>query len=659
MEGQTPQAAARMRALVDALNRYGYEYYVLDAPTVADAEYDRLYDELLALERESGVRLPDSPTRRVGGEPVKAFARHAHIARLYSLDKAVTDEQLDAFFARAEKAQPDAAYTVEYKYDGLTMCLTYEEGRFVRATTRGNGREGEDVTAQALTMRSFPLAIGYRGTLEVKGEAVIRLSVLEEYNRTAAEPLKNARNAAAGAVRNLDPAVTAARRPEIFFYDVNYMSEPSLSTQEEAFDFLKREGFQTFGYRLCRSREEVRAAIDAIEVERKRIDVLTDGAVVKVNDFAARGRLGYTDKFPRWAIAFKFEAEEAETAVREVRWQVGRTGKLTPLAVVDPVELAGATVRRATLNNIGDIRRKGVRIGSKVLIRRSNEVIPEILGAVDGAAGEEIVPPALCPYCGTPLYEEGANLFCPNRACRPRVAAQLSNFASKNAMDIDGFSEMTAGQLYDALGVRRCSDLYTLLNKETLARLEGFGEKKIKKLLAAIEKSKRVPLDRFLFALGIGGIGKVASADLAARFGSVEALAAATAEELVGMENIGEKTAAGIVGWFADPENAAELSRLLAAGVRPFVQERAAGGPFAGESVVLTGTLSSMKRGEAQAKIEALGGVCQSAVTSKTTLVVAGESAGSKLDKAKSLGVRVIGEEEFVKMLAGGASDAK
>ena len=659
MEGQTPQAAARMRALVDALNRYGYEYYVLDAPTVADAEYDRLYDELLALERESGVRLPDSPTRRVGGEPVKAFARHAHIARLYSLDKAVTDEQLDAFFARAEKAQPDAAYTVEYKYDGLTMCLTYEEGRFVRATTRGNGREGEDVTAQALTMRSFPLAIGYRGTLEVKGEAVIRLSVLEEYNRTAAEPLKNARNAAAGAVRNLDPAVTAARRPEIFFYDVNYMSEPSLSTQEEAFDFLKREGFQTFGYRLCRSREEVRAAIDAIEEERKRIDVLTDGAVVKVNDFAARGRLGYTDKFPRWAIAFKFEAEEAETAVREVRWQVGRTGKLTPLAVVDPVELAGATVRRATLNNIGDIRRKGVRIGSKVLIRRSNEVIPEILGAVDGAAGEEIVPPALCPYCGTPLYEEGANLFCPNRACRPRVAAQLSNFASKNAMDIDGFSEMTAGQLYDALGVRRCSDLYTLLNKETLARLEGFGEKKIKKLLAAIEKSKRVPLDRFLFALGIGGIGKVASADLAARFGSVEALAAATAEELVGMENIGEKTAAGIVGWFADPENAAELSRLFAAGVRPFVQERAAGGPFAGESVVLTGTLSSMKRGEAQAKIEALGGVCQSAVTSKTTLVVAGESAGSKLDKAKSLGVRVIGEEEFVKMLAGGASDAK
>ena len=654
----TPQAPARMRALVDILNRYGYEYYVLDAPTVSDAEYDKLYDELVALEKESGVRLFDSPTRRVGGEPVKAFARHTHIARLYSLDKAVTDAQLSAFFARVEKVQPDAAYTVEYKYDGLTMCLTYEKGKFVRATTRGNGTVGEDVTAQVLTMHSFPLTVRYPGTLEVKGEAIIRLSVLEEYNRTAAEPLKNARNAAAGAVRNLDPAVTAARRPEILFYDVNYMSEPILSTQEQAFAFLKEEGFKTFGYRLCRTQEEVRAAIDDIEVQRKRIDVLTDGAVVKLNDFAARERLGYTDKFPRWAIAFKFEAEEAQTVVREVRWQVGRTGKLTPLALVDPVELAGATVRRATLNNLGDIRRKGVRIGSSVLIRRSNEVIPEILGAVGGEEGEPIAPPAVCPYCGSPLAEEGANLFCPNRNCRPRVAAQLANFASKNAMDIDGLSEMTAYQLYDALGVRRCSDLYAL-DAAQLSTLEGFGAKKVRNLLAAIEGSKNVPLDRFLFALGIGGIGRVASADLAARFGSVQALAQAPAEALVEMENIGEKTAANIVGWFADPENAAEVRRLLDAGVRPFIKAKEEGGPFAGQNVVLTGTLASMKRSEAQAKIEALGGVCQSAVTSKTTLVVAGESAGSKLDKARALGIWVIGEEEFAKILAGDGTAAK
>lgn len=655
---QTPQGA-RMRALVDTLNRYGYEYYVLDAPTVPDSEYDKLYDELAALEKETGERLPDSPTRRVGGEPVKSFARHAHIARLYSLDKAVNGEQLGAFFTRVEKVQPNAAYTVEYKYDGLTMCLTYEGGVFVRATTRGNGTVGEDVTAQVLTMRSFPLSISYRGTLEVKGEAIIRLSVLEAYNRTAAEPLKNARNAAAGAVRNLDPAVTAARHPEILFYDVNYMSEPVLSTQEEAFAFLQKEGFKTFGYRLCRTQEEVRAAIDEIEVQRRRIDVLTDGAVVKLNDFAAREKLGYTDKFPRWAVAFKFEAEEAQTVVREVIWQVGRTGKLTPLALVDPVELAGATVRRATLNNMGDIRRKGVRIGSAVLIRRSNEVIPEILGAVGGEGeGQPIAPPAACPYCGTALVEERANLFCPNRNCRPRVAAQLSNFASKNAMDIDGLSEMTACRLYDALGVRRCSDLYAL-TAEKLASLEGFGDKKVKNLLAALQKSKRVPLDRFLFALGIGGIGRVASADLAARFGSVQALAAASAEQLVEMENIGEKTASNIVDWFADPENAAEVSRLLEAGVQPYVEQKSASGPFAGESVVLTGTLSSMKRGEAQKQIEALGGVCQSSVTSKTTLVVAGESAGSKLEKARALGIRVIGEEEFAKILAAGKADAK
>ena len=651
MDEKRDNVSEEMRTLVDTLNRWGHEYYVLDAPSVPDAEYDKAYARLQRLERESGVRLFDSPTRRVGGEPVKAFARHAHIARLYSLDKAVTEDELDAFFTRVSKAG-ESAYTVEYKLDGLTMCLTYEGGRFVRAATRGNGVEGEDVTAQVLTMHSFPLAVSYKGTLEVKGEAVIRLSVLAEYNRTAAEPLKNARNAAAGAVRNLDPAVTASRRPEILFYDVNYMSEPFLSTQEEAFAFLQREGFKTFGHRLCRTPQEVREAIDDIEVTRKSIDVLTDGAVVKVNDFSLREKLGYTDKFPRWAIAYKFEAEEAETVVREVRWQVGRTGKLTPLAVVDPVELAGATVRRATLNNIGDIRRKDVRIGSTVLIRRSNEVIPEILGAVSHTGESvQIAPPERCPYCGAALYEEGANLFCPDRACRPRVAAQLSNFAGKGGMDIEGFSEMTAYLFYDKLNVRRCSDLY-FLDKKALSELEGFGAKKVRNLLSAIEGSKNVPLENFLFALGIGGIGKVASRDLAERFGSVQALSEATAEQLVEMENIGEKTAANIVGWFADEENAAEVSRLLSAGIRPYVKARVSEGAFAGQSVVLTGTLASMKRGDAQAKIEALGGVCQSAVTSKTTLVVAGEAAGSKLAKAQALGIRVIGEEEFLKILS-------
>lgn len=642
----------RMRELVDILNRYAYEYYVLDAPTVTDAQYDKLYDELRELERESGTVLFDSPTRRVGGEPVKAFARHEHIARLYSLDKAVTEDELDAFFARVSKICGETEYTVEYKFDGLTMCLTYEDGKFVRAATRGNGVVGEDVTAQVLTIKSYPLSIPYKGTLEAKGEAVIRLSVLENYNKTAAEPLKNARNAAAGAIRNLDPAVTAARKPEILFYDVNYMSEGSVSSQEEAVRFLEEQGFKTFHHtRLCKTPQEVKDAIAEIDMTRKKIDVLTDGAVVKVNDYAVREKLGFTDKFPRWAIAFKFEAEEAVTTVREVTWQVGRTGKLTPLAKVDPVELAGATVRKATLNNLGDIRRKDVKIGSKVLIRRSNEVIPEILGAYEHTGKSvDIAPPETCPYCGAPVREEGANLFCTNKNCRPRIAAQLANFASKGAMDIEGFSEMTAYLLYDELGVRHYSDLYDL-DKDRLSKLEGFGDKKIKNLLSAIAASKNVPLDRFLFALGIDGIGKVASKDLAERFKSVETLSETTAEELVEMEDIGEKTAANIVNWFADEENRAELARLSEAGVKPFMKQVAAGGVFAGQNVVLTGTLSRFKRSEAQKLIEEQGGINQSAVTSKTTLVIAGESAGSKLDKAKDLGIRIIGEEEFLKIL--------
>ena len=642
----------RMRELVDILNRYAYEYYVLDAPTVTDAQYDKLYDELKELERESGTVLFDSPTRRVGGEPVKAFARHEHIARLYSLDKAVTEDELDAFFARVSKICGETEYTVEYKFDGLTMCLTYEDGKFVRAATRGNGDVGGDVTAPVLTIKSYPLSIPYKGTLEAKGEAVIRLSVLENYNKTAAEPLKNARNAAAGAIRNLDPAVTAARKPEILFYDVNYMSEGSVSSQEEAVRFLEEQGFKTFHHtRLCKTPQEVKDAIAEIDMTRKKIDVLTDGAVVKVNDYAVREKLGFTDKFPRWAIAFKFEAEEAVTTVREVTWQVGRTGKLTPLAKVDPVELAGATVRKATLNNLGDIRRKDVKIGSKVLIRRSNEVIPEILGAYEHTGKSvDIAPPETCPYCGAPVREEGANLFCTNKNCRPRIAAQLANFASKGAMDIEGFSEMTAYLLYDELGVRHYSDLYDL-DKDRLSKLEGFGDKKIKNLLSAIAASKNVPLDRFLFALGIDGIGKVASKDLAEKFKSVEALSEATAEELVAMEDIGEKTAANIVNWFADEENRAELVRLSEAGVKPFMKQVAAGGVFAGQNVVLTGTLSRFKRSEAQKLIEEQGGINQSAVTSKTTLVIAGESAGSKLDKAKDLGIRIIGEEEFLKIL--------
>lgn len=639
----------RMRELCDILNRWAYEYYVLDNPSVSDREYDKLYDELRELERESGVVYPDSPTRRVGGEPIKAFGKHTHIARLYSLDKAVTDDELSAFLTRVQKVEPQAEFTVEYKFDGLTVCLTYENGAFVRATTRGNGTEGEDVTAQVLTIRSFPMKISYTGTLEVRGEAIIRLPVLEEYNRAHPdEPLKNARNAAAGAIRNLDPKVTQSRRPEIIFYDVNYMSSDMVPSQCAAMEFLRREGFRTFPYfKVCRSYDEVKAAIDEIEIERKKIDVLTDGAVIKVNEERVRAAMGYTDKFPRWAIAFKFEAEEAETTVKKVIWQVGRTGKLTPLAFVEPVDLGGATVRRATLNNYGDILRKDVKLNSRVLIRRSNEVIPEILGAVAHTEGSvPVEKPHVCPACGSEVKEVGANLFCPNRECPPRVIAKLTHYCSKNAADVEGLSEMTLTLLHDKRNVSRFSDLYRLTEAD-FEGLEGFKEKKVSNILSAIANSKRIPLDRFIYALGIEGIGRVAARDLAQK-GSVEALSACTYEELIAFENVGDVTANAILAYFADEENRAELERLKEEGVEPFVKKPVQGGAFSGEKVVLTGSLSALSRTEAQKLIEEAGGVCQSSVTSATTLVVAGEKAGSKLDKAKKAGIPVIGEEEFL-----------
>lgn len=643
----------RVRYLIDTLNKWAYEYYVLDNPSVPDREYDRLYDELVAIERESGHVEFDSPTKRVGGEPVKGFEKHRHIHRLYSLDKSVTYEMLSAFLTRVRKIVPDARFTVEYKFDGLTMCLTYEDGRFVRATTRGNGTEGEDVTAQCLTIKSFPLTIGYKGTLEVQGEAIIRLSVLEEYNKTAKEQLKNARNAAAGAIRNLDPRATAERKPEILFYNVNYMSEGELPTQRAHFEFLKKNGFKVYPFlEVCSTDEEVFAAIEKIEVERKNIDVLTDGAVIKLDDCTVREQIGYTDKFPRWAMAYKFEAEEAETVVKAVRWQVGRTGKLTPLAEVEPVELGGATVRKATLNNLGDIKRKDVRINSRVLIRRSNEVIPEILGSISHTGESvEVEKPTTCPFCGTPLTEVGANLFCPNRSCPPRMVAALCHFASKGAMDIEGFSEATATLLVEKYGTFAPSRLYSL-TAEDVSAFAGFKDKKISNLLSSIEKSRKVTLDRFIYALGIDGVGKVASKELSSAFGSVQALKCATEEELLKLDDIGEATAKTIVGWFADNLNAQELENLLGCVEVALPEKRTTVGVFSGQFVVLTGTLSGYKRSDAQKIIEDNGGECLSSVTKKTTLVIAGEEAGSKLEKAQKLGIKIIDEAEFVAMIS-------
>ncbi len=638
----------KMRKLVDTLNKYAYEYYNLDSPTVSDKEYDMLYDELVRLEKETGEVLFDSPTRRVGGEPISAFKKHKHINRLYSLDKATEFEELVAFDNRIKKDGIDAEYTVEYKFDGLTICLTYDEGKFVCASTRGNGVEGEDVTAQVLTIKSFPLCIDFKGKLEVQGEAIIRLSVLEKYNQTATEILKNARNAVAGAIRNLDPKVTEKRHAEIMFYNVNYIEGKEFLSQVESVEFLKQNAFKVHPFlRVCSNIEDVMSAIKEIEINRKTLDILTDGAVVKLNDISKRNSLGNTDKFPRWAIAFKFEAEETTTILEDVKWQVGRTGKLTPLGILEPTELAGATVRKATLNNYSDLQRKGVMIGARVLVRRSNEVIPEILGTTEVFANSKIVEkPSVCPYCSSELVETGANLFCPNKNCKPRVVAKLVNFASKNGFDIEGFSEMTAGLLFDELGVSSFSELFTL-DKQKLLSLEGFKDAKTENLLSAIENSKNVDFDKFIYALGIENVGRKTSRDLSKAFKTYDDLKNADYDSLISLSDVGEIMADGIVKYFSDEENLREIDKLFELGVSIKYDTAEKQGVFSGEKVVLTGTLSEFKRDQAGKIITELGGEIQSSVSKTTTMVLAGESAGSKLDKAKKLGIKIIDEETF------------
>lgn len=645
----------RMEELVKILNQYAYEYYVQDNPTVADSEYDKLYDELVKLEKETGVVLFNSPTKRVGGEPISAFKKHEHIQKLYSLDKCLTFEDLFSFYNKTCNMSGDNRYTVEFKYDGLTICLTYRDGRFERATTRGNGVVGEDVTKQVLTIKTFPLEIKYKGVVEVQGEAVISLSKLKKYNETATEVLKNARNAVAGAIRNLDPKETEKRGPEILFYNINYIDNSSLlKNQTDIFDFLKDNGFKVFNYlKVCSSFEDIKLAVDEIEVKRRNIDYLTDGVVIKVNDFTRREELGVTEKFPKWAMAFKFEAEEVTTILNDVVWQVGRTGKMTPLGIVEPVELSGATVKKATLNNFGDILRKNIKIHSRVLIRRSNEVIPEILGTTEHFPHSiEVEKPTVCPYCNSVLIEDGANIFCPNKMCKPRVVGALTNFGCKDGMNIDGFSEMTAGLLYDTYGLNKFSQLYKL-TKTDLMVLENFKDRKAEKLLESIENSKDCTMSSFLFALGIDGIGKKTARDIAKTYKTLDNIENATYESLIEMPEIGSILANNIIEFFKDTDNITEINELIELGVNPKVEEdNNIKGIFTGEKFVLTGTLSNYTRSEASKIIEGLGGEVLSSVTKLTTIVLAGVEAGSKLDKAKKLGIRIMSEEEFISLIS-------
>lgn len=661
-----------MAQLVEEINYHNYRYYTLDDPVINDADYDKLYDELVALERELGEALPHSPTRRVGGELLEGFDTHRHRARLWSLDKAKSVEDLHAWHGRAmrlwqdynaknpDNPLPPLSFVVELKFDGLTLNLTYENGLLVQAATRGNGEVGEAILAQVKTIRSIPLQIPYRdGVLEVQGEGLMFLSALEAYNQTAEEPLKNARNAAAGALRNLNPQVTAERNLDAFMFNIGFSDGVQFADHKEMVQFLRDNRFKVNPYiRFFDRIEDVVAELEQLADKRHELDYLIDGAVVKINDMRTRQVFGYTDKFPRWAVAFKFEAEEAVTVLESVSWEVGRTGKLTPVARVAPVELAGVTVQNCTLNNFGDIERKNLRfaLGTEVYIRRSNDVIPEILGKVgEEADGGEIVVPGACPACGSEVEWRGAHLFCTNRLdCPPQLVARLTHFASRNAMDIETFSVATAEQLHRELGVREPADLYDL-TFEQIRSLERFGDKKASNLLEAIEKSKDCDLAAFLFALGIPNTGRTTTKVLADHYGNLEDLMRAGVDELMTLPDIGQIVAESIWQFFRDPAMVRGIERMLAAGVRPVAEQPAevpADSPFAGKTVVITGSFEAFGRNELKAKLEALGAKVTGSVSKKTDLVVAGEAAGSKLAKARELGIDVLEDEaELLRLL--------
>lgn len=647
----------RMKELVEKLNKYAALYYEQDEPEISDAEYDALYDELRALEESEGYSLKNSPTHRVGGAPQKKFAQSKHLLRLYSLDKCKTREELADWYDRVIKAAgKEPELTAEYKFDGLTLNILYENGALVKAATRGDGTVGEEVTAQVKTISGVPRNISYKGRIEIQGEGIMRLSALEEYNRRSSEPLKNARNGAAGAIRNLDPAVTADRNLSFMAYNIGF-SDKHFASQSEMHAFLAEEGFETESdFTVLKGVDEAFAFAEKVDGLRHSLDFLIDGVVFKVNDTALRDEIGYTEKFPKWAIAYKFKADEMTTVLRDVVWQVSRSAKLNPLAVLDPVDIGGVTVKRATLNNYGDILKKKVRIGDRVFIRRSNDVIPEITGVAEEVEGaKEVEKPTVCPACGAPVREEGAFIYCTGEHCAPQIVAALDHFASKDAMDIDGFSEKTAEQFYNELHLTSPVQLMQL-KKEDIAGLDRFGDKKAENLVSAVAAAKDTTMDRLLFALGIDGIGKKTAKDLSAKFGTFEALAQADKDALLAVDGIGGILADNILAWFADEGNKKLLSDLYASGVSVREAEKKSG-VFDGMRIVLTGSLPTYKRGEATALIENNGGEVASSVSKTVNMVLAGEDAGSKLDKAKKLGIKIIDENEFVAMLNGAAKE--
>ncbi|MBQ6540734.1 MAG: NAD-dependent DNA ligase LigA [Oscillospiraceae bacterium] len=652
-------AKEEITALRETLNQHNYNYYVLDNPTIPDYEYDAMLHRLIELEEENPELItPDSPTQRVGGEALSSFEQVTHIVPLESLNDVFSFDEIYAFGTRLGELR--GGFTVEPKIDGLSVALEYNDGKFTRGATRGNGTVGEDVTENLRTIKAIPLKINNcPGRLVVRGEVYMPKKVFHELNdRREAEgkPLfANPRNAAAGSLRQLDPKIAASRKLSILVFNVQYSDSFTFSRHSESLDFLREKGFKVIEYAEYDDLKDCCDRINWLGDNRESFDFDMDGAVIKVNDLSERTRLGSTAKAPRWAVAFKYPPEEKETKLVDIIVQVGRTGVLTPKAVVEPVRLAGTTVTNATLHNQNFISEKDIRIGDTVIIRKAGEIIPEVLGVVTDKRPEGTVPyklPDRCPACGSAVIQDegGAAYRCRGAECPAQLHRNIVHYASRQAMDIDGLGEALVALLLDNSLIKSPADLYSL-DPQSVSMLKGMGVKSAEKLKAAIEDSKSRDLSRLIFALGIMQVGQSAAKSLARTFGSMEKLQSASVDELVKIDDIGEITAQNIRMWFDDPQSIHLINCLKDAGVNMMSLEAPAESTLQGSTFVLTGTLESFTRDQAKDAIEKLGGKVSSSVSKKTTYVVAGENPGSKLTKAEALGVTILSEDEFKNMI--------
>ncbi len=653
---------SEMRTLRETLSEAGYRYYVLDDPTMEDYEYDRLLRRLEELEAEHPEEVtPDSPTQRVGGAALESFTQVTHPVPLESLQDVFSPEEVEEFAKRMEEALETAAYSIEPKVDGLSVALEYRDGVFVQGATRGDGRVGEDVTENLRTIKSIPMTLPDKlPRLIVRGEVFMPKNVFHKLNRQReenGEPLfANPRNAAAGSLRQLDPKVCAKRLLDIRVFNLQLAEGRTFASHSETLEYIASQGFRTIPHKVLDRVEDVNAEIVRLGDSREELPFDMDGAVVKVDSLSERAAVGSTAKCPRWAVAYKYPPEQKPSRVLEIVVQVGRTGVLTPKVVVEPVRLAGTTVTNATLHNQDFIEEKDIRVGDTVVLQKAGEIIPEVVAVLKDLRPENTEPyrfPEACPVCGAPVVrdEDGAAIRCTGAECPAQLHRNLTHFASRDAMDIDGVGPAVIKQLIGKELVKTPADLY-FLTVEQLAELERMGKKSAQNAVDAIAASKDRGLERLLYALGIRQVGQKAGKILAARFGSFDALAEATEEELTAIDDVGGITAAYIREWLESPQSKHLISRLKEAGVSMEAAQQSAGEQFKGMTFVLTGALEKFTRDEAAALIEARGGKASGSVSKKTTYVVAGENAGSKLRKAEELGIPVLTEEEFAAMLA-------